>query len=64
MISLSFLFRRKETPEKPALAPQPAAPVKKSPTPPRFMGGAPERMQDFLGRQDGERVGFRKPVQD
>ncbi len=31
--------------------------------PPRFMGGAVERTQDLLSIHDGERVGFRKPVQ-
>ena len=31
--------------------------------PPRFAGGAPERTQDLLSVHDGERVGFRKPVQ-
>ncbi len=29
----------------------------------RFMGGACEKTQDLLVGHDGERVGFRKPVQ-
>ena len=66
MIGLTFLFKRKRTKpeEMPASpAPQPVAPQQKLDKPSRFLGGAPERTQDFLGRQDGERVGFRKPVQ-
>jgi hypothetical protein len=31
--------------------------------PPLFTGGAKERTQDLLSVHDGERVGFRKPVQ-
>jgi hypothetical protein len=64
MSGLSFLFRRKRTntAEKPAGKPSEAAPPQKQEKPTRFMGGMPERTQDLLGRQDGERVGFRKPV--
>jgi hypothetical protein len=65
MIRLSFLFRgkRQNAAEKPASKPSPAAPAQKQEKPTRFMGGMPERTQDLRGRRDGERVGFRKPVQ-
>ena len=65
MNGLSFLFRRKRqnAPEQPAAKPSPATPVQRPEKPSRFAGGRPERTQDLLGRQDGERVGFRKPVQ-
>jgi hypothetical protein len=64
MIRLSFLFggKRQNTAEEPAAKPSPAAPSQRQEKPSRFMGGRPERTQDLLGRQDGERVGFRKPV--
>ncbi len=29
----------------------------------RYIGEVSEKTQDFLGGHDGERVGFRKPVQ-
>ncbi len=29
----------------------------------RFVGGAYERTQDLLAGHDGERIGFRKPLQ-
>ncbi len=65
MIRLSFLFRgtRQNPAEKSAANPSPAAPAQKREKPPRFVGGMPERTQDLRGRHDGERVGFRKPVQ-
>jgi len=65
MIGLPFLFRRKpkQAASKEAASPPPAAPGSAAAKPSRFMGGMPERTQDLLGRQDGERVGFRKPVQ-
>jgi len=65
MIRLFFLLRRKRgnAMKKPAAEPSPAAPAQRQEKPSRFMGGMPERTQDLLGRQDGERVGFRKPVQ-
>jgi hypothetical protein len=65
MIRLAFLFRsrRQAATEKLAAQPSPAAPAQKQEKPARFMGGMPERTQDLRGRQDGERVGFRKPVQ-
>jgi len=64
MIGLPFFFKRKriEAGEKPAGSAQPAVPARMREKPSRFMGGVPERTQDLLGRQDGERVGFRKPV--
>ena len=65
MTGLSFLFRRKreDAPAKPAAKPSPAVSAQRQERPSRFAGGRPERTQDLLGRQDGERVGFRKPVQ-
>jgi hypothetical protein len=57
-----FGGKRQKAEEKPATAPSPAAPAQRQEKPSRFMGGVPERTQDLLGRQDGERVGFRKPV--
>ncbi|MGO9546032.1 MAG: hypothetical protein ACLPPF_14730 [Rhodomicrobium sp.] len=65
MIGLPLFSKRKrdETAGKPAVPAQPAAPKQRPEKPPRFMGGVPERTQDFLGRQDGERIGFRKPVE-
>ena len=65
MIGLLFFFRRKpkEKVMKEAASPHPAAPGQAAGKPSRFTGGMPERTQDLLGRQDGERVGFRKPVQ-
>ena len=64
MSGLSFLFGRKrqKAVEKPAVKPSPATPMQRQEKPSRFLGGVPERTQDLLGRQDGERVGFRKPV--
>jgi hypothetical protein len=64
MRGLWFLFRRKRenATEKPAAKPSPAAATQRQEKPSRFMGGMPERTQDLLGRQDGERVGFRRPV--
>jgi hypothetical protein len=63
MIRLSIFFRskRQDATEKPASNSPPATRSPEKPA--RFMGGIPERTQDLRGRQDGERVGFRKPVQ-
>ncbi len=65
MIGFSFFFKR--TAAKPAEAaaakPSPAVQPQRNEKPSRFTGGATERTQDLLGRMDGERVGFRKPVQ-
>jgi hypothetical protein len=64
MIRLPAFFRRKR-----ADATAKAAPPEESPRQPeprkaaRFMGGASEKTQDLLAGHDGERVGFRKPVQ-
>jgi hypothetical protein len=64
MTGLWFLFRRKRetATEKTAVKPSPAVPAQRQERPWHFMGSVPERTQDLLGRQDGERVGFRKPV--
>ncbi len=65
MIGLWALFKRKR-----AEAAGESAPPEEKPLKPeqrrftRFMGGACEKTQDLLvGVHDGERVGFRKPVQ-
>ncbi len=65
MIGFSFFFKRTAAkPAEPIAAnPLPAVQPQRNEKPPRFMGGATERTQDLLGRRDGERVGFRKPVQ-
>jgi hypothetical protein len=57
-----FGLRRQKAEGKPAPGPSPAVSAQRQEKPSRFMGGVPERTQDLLGRQDGERVGFRKPV--
>ncbi len=64
MIGLNFLFKRKREEIRKTSQPpvQASAEHKKEPLQP-FSGGVPERTQDFLGRQDGERVGFRMPIQ-
>ena len=63
MIDLLAIFKRKRstpTARAPALEehrpPEPRKPA-------RFMGGACEKTHDLLAGHDGERVGFRKPVQ-
>jgi hypothetical protein len=64
MIGLWAFFKR-----KPADATAKSAPPEESPPQPeprkraRFMGGGYEKPQDLLAGHDGERVGFRKPVQ-
>ena len=64
MIGFLALFRRKQAdadggsapPEEQSRQPEP----RKSAW---FMGGGYEKTQDLLAGHDGERVGFRKPVQ-
>ncbi len=65
MIRLPFFSKPKrvEAADKPAEKAPPSAPKQRHERPSRFMGGVPERTQDFLGRQDGERIGFRKPFE-
>ncbi len=64
MIGLPAFFKRKR-----ADATAKSAPLEERPSQPeprkaaRFMGGACEKTQDLLAGHDGERVGFRKPVQ-
>ncbi len=65
MIDLPFRFKKK----RPAATEAPAMPkaqVAPKPRPEKlrpFAGGATEKAQDYLGGRDGERIGFRKPVQ-
>ena len=66
MISFRALFKRKRAEATAKSAPpeekQPLKPEPKRAA--RFLGGACEKTQDLLvGGHDGERVGFRKPVQ-
>ena len=65
MIDLLAIFKRRKRaeltaknapPEKKLCEPEPRKPA-------RFMGGACEKTHDLLAGHDGERVGFRKPVQ-
>jgi hypothetical protein len=64
MIGLLAFFKRRR-----ADATVKSAPPEESPPQPeprkraRFMGGGYEKTQDLLAGHDGERVGFRKPVQ-
>ena len=65
MISILGFFKRK----RPQITAKNAPPEeqRRQPEPrkvARFMGGACEKTQDLLAGHDGERVGFRKPVQD
>jgi hypothetical protein len=62
MISLLALLRWKRADAVAKSAPpdeQPRQPRKAA----RFIGGGYEKTQDLLAGHDGERVGFRKPVQ-
>jgi hypothetical protein len=65
MIGKVFFPSRKEpNPNKIQGQTAPAAQPPQHPgKPSRFMPGASEKTQDFLGGHDGERIGFRKPVQ-
>jgi len=65
MIDLLAIFKRSKRaeitaksapPEENQRQPEPRKPA-------RFMGGAYENTHDLLVGHDGERVGFRKPVQ-
>jgi hypothetical protein len=63
MISFRALFKRKRAEATANSAPPEEKPLEQRRTT-RFMGGACEKTQDLLvGGHDGERVGFRKPVQ-
>ncbi len=64
MISLRALFKWKRAEPTAKSAPPEEKPLKpEQKRPARFMGGACETTQDLLVGHDGERVGFRKPVQ-
>ena len=60
---LAFMKRKRAdaTDKGAAATEKPPQPKKGKPT--RFMGGSFEKTQDLLVGHDGERVGFRKPVQ-
>ena len=64
MIRLLALFRWKRADATTKSAPPYDRPPPPEPRkPPRFMGGGYEKTQNLLAGHDGERVGFRKPVQ-
>ncbi len=64
MISFRALFKRKRAEATAKSAPPEEKPLKpEQKRSARFMGGACEKTQDLLVGHDGERVGFRKPVQ-
>ena len=65
MIDLLSIFKRRKRADATAKNAPPEEkqrqPELTKPT--RFVGGACEKTHDLLGGHDGERVGFRKPVQ-
>ncbi len=66
MIGLRFFSRRKknQAEEKQAAAPTPDIPPQQAAKTSQFNGGITERTQNLLGgHHDGERVGFRMPIQ-
>ena len=64
MIDLLAIFRRKRADATAKSAPPEGKPRQPEPRKAaRFMGGAYEKTQDLLAGHDGERVGFRRPVQ-
>lgn len=65
MIGLpAFLRRKPKAAEAPAAAAdEKAPPAPKQAKPPHFAGAAGEKTQDLLAGHDGERVGFRMPLE-
>jgi hypothetical protein len=65
MIDLLAIFKRRKPAEITATNPPPEEKQRQPDLrkPARFKGGACEKTQDLLAGHDGERVGFRKPVQ-
>jgi hypothetical protein len=63
MIRLLALFRRKQADATASTLPQESPPPPEPRKPARFLGGGYEKTQNLLAGHDGERVGFRKPVQ-
>jgi hypothetical protein len=66
MIGLLAIFKRGKRAELTAQNAPPPEEKQRQPEPripARFMGGACEKTHDLLVGHDGERVGFRKPVQ-
>ncbi|MFZ1109339.1 MAG: hypothetical protein WAN43_13470 [Rhodomicrobium sp.] len=64
MIGLPSFLRRKPKPARApgAVAEEKAPPAPKRDKPPHFAGAAGEKTQDLLTGHDGERIGFRKPL--
>ncbi|MGA7327141.1 MAG: hypothetical protein WBX25_22315 [Rhodomicrobium sp.] len=66
MIWVPFFGKRRRTraKEKPAAAQSPEIPAQQAGKTSQFNGGITERTQNLLGgHHDGERVGFRVPIQ-
>ena len=63
MIGLLALFRWKRADATASTLSQESPPQPEPRKPARFMGGGYEKTQNLLAGHDGERVGFRKPVQ-
>jgi len=65
MIDLLAIFKRRKRAEITAknIPPQEKHCQPEPRRPARFIGGGYEKTQDLLVGHDGERVGFRKPVQ-
>jgi hypothetical protein len=64
MIGLAaFLRRMRAIASAKSASPEERPPQPEPGKPARFMGGGYEKTQDLLAGHDGERVGFRKPVQ-
>jgi hypothetical protein len=65
MMGLRWLFRmiRKPPADTAPSPPQQKTEGRSPERPLRFQGGIPERVGNMLGRQDGERIGFRKPFE-
>ncbi len=60
---LAFLKRWRAKASAKSAPPEEAPPRPEPGKRARFMGGGYEKPQDLLAGHDGERVGFRKPVQ-
>jgi len=63
MIDLLAIFKRRKRAEITGAPPEENQRQPEPRKPARFMGGAYENTHDLLVGHDGERVGFRKPVQ-
>jgi hypothetical protein len=66
MIGLPAFLRRKPKSVQPpgAAADEKAPPASNQAKPPHFAGAAGEKTQDLLAGHDGERIGFRMPLEE